>query len=88
MSFRLFNGLASFQGFFNKILAKKLDIFDIVYLNDILSHTKYPGQDHVNAVCWVLEQLRKYDFYAKLKSCYFHQDEIWFLGFVVSAKGI
>ena len=34
MTFRLFNTPARFQGYINKILAKKLDIFVIVYLDD------------------------------------------------------
>ena len=36
MPFRLFNALASFQGYIYKILAKKLDIFVIIYLDNIL----------------------------------------------------
>ena len=35
MSFGLINILAKFQGYINKILAEKLDIFIIVYLDDI-----------------------------------------------------
>ena len=50
MSFRLFNGPASFQDYINIILAKKLDIFVIVYLNDIFIYTKDQGQAHINAV--------------------------------------
>lgn len=33
--FKLCNGLTSFQNYINKMLAKKLDIFVIVYLDDI-----------------------------------------------------
>ena len=50
MSFGLFNIPASFQGYINKIMAEKLNIFVIVYLNDILIYTKDPGQTHINAV--------------------------------------
>ena len=50
MLFGLSNALASFQGYINKILAKKLDIFIIVYLNNILIYTKDEGQGHVEAV--------------------------------------
>ena len=50
MPFVLSNAPASFQGYINKILAEKLDIFVIVYLNDILIYTEDPGQAHVNAV--------------------------------------
>ena len=35
-------------------MAKKLDIFVIVYLNNILIYTKDKGQDYVEAVQWVL----------------------------------
>ena len=50
MPFRLSNAPASFQCYINKILAKKLDIFIIVYLDDILFYTKDTSQAHVNAV--------------------------------------
>ena len=50
MPFRLSNAPASFQGYINKILAEKLDIFVIVYLDDILIYTEDPGQGHVEAV--------------------------------------
>ena len=40
MLFKLFNTLASFQGYINKIIAKKLDIFVIIYLNDIFICTQ------------------------------------------------
>ena len=36
MFFRLSNVPASFQGYINKILVEKLDIFMIIYLDDIL----------------------------------------------------
>ena len=50
MSFGLSNAPASFQGYINKILMEKLDIFVIVYLNDILIYTEDPGQGYVKAV--------------------------------------
>ena len=88
MPFGLFNTPASFQGYINKILAEKLDIFVIVYLDDILIYTEDPGQPYVDAVCWVLEQFRKHGLFANLKKCRFHQEEVRLLGFVVSSQGI
>ena len=88
MPFGLSNAPASFQGYINKILAEKLDIFVIVYLDDILIYTEDPGQAHVNAVRWVLEELRKNGLFANLKKCRFHKDEVRFLGYVVSAQGV
>ena len=88
MHFDLSNALASFQGYIIKILAKKLDIFVIVYLNNILIYTEDIGQSYIDSVRWVLEQLRKHGLFANLKKCRFHQDEIRFLGFMVSFQGI
>ena len=88
MPFGLYNALASFQGYINKILAEKLYIFVIVYLDDILIYTEDPGQPHVNVIRWVLEQLWKHGLFANLKKCCFHQDEVRFLGFVILAQGI
>ncbi len=59
-----------------------------MYLNDILIYTEDPEQPHVEVMWWVLEQLRKYGFYANLKKCWFYEDEVRFLGFVVLAQGI
>ena len=50
MSFGLTNILASFQGYINKILTEKLDIFVIVYLDDILIYIKDDGNSYVAAV--------------------------------------
>ena len=88
MPFGLSNAPASFQGYINKILAEKLDIFMIVYLDDILIYTEDQGQGHVEAVWWVLEILRKNGLFANLKKCRFHKDEVRFLGYVVSSQGI
>ena len=88
MPFGLTNAPESFQGYVNKILAEKLDIFVIIYLEDIFIYTKDPRKAHVKAVWWVLEVLRKYGLYANLKKCRFYKDEVRFLGFVVSRDGI
>ncbi len=88
MPFRLTNAPATFQGYINKILAGKLDVFVIVYLDDILIHTENEGEEHVQAVRWVLDQLRKHLLYANLKKCRFHKDEVRFLGYIVSHQGI
>ena len=51
MPFGLSNTPATFQRYVNKILAEKLDVFVIVYLDDILIYTEDPGQPHVDIVC-------------------------------------
>ncbi len=55
MSFRLTNALATFQGYINKILTEKLDIFMIMYFNNILIYTKSKGKKYVEVIRWLLE---------------------------------
>ena len=43
MLFGLFNAPASFQSYINKIFAEKLDIFVIVYLDNIFIYTEDSG---------------------------------------------
>ena len=50
MPFGLSNALSTFQRYVNKILAEKLNIFVIVYLDDILIYIEDPGQPHVEAL--------------------------------------
>ena len=85
MSFELFNTPVSFQGYINKILAKKLNIFIIVYLNNIFIYIKDSCQAHVNAVQCVFEELRKYGFFANLKKWQFYKDKVCFIKYIISA---
>ena len=50
MPFRLSNAPPSFQGYINKILAEKLNIFLTVYLDDILIYIEDEGQGDMEAV--------------------------------------
>ena len=88
MPFGLFNVLTSFQGYINKILAKKLNVFIIVYLDNILIYIKDAGQAHINAVQKIFEKLRKHSFFANLKNCRFHKDEFCFLRHIPSVQGV
>ncbi len=50
MSFGLTNTLATFQGYINKILSEKLDVFVIMYLDDIFIYTKSKEKEHIEAI--------------------------------------
>ena len=50
MPFGLSNAPASFYGYINKILAEKLDIFVIVYLDDNPIYIKDVGQPYIDAI--------------------------------------
>ena len=86
--FRLSNALASFEGYINKILAEKLNIFVIVYLDNIFVYTENQDQDHMEVMRWVLDILRKKGLFANLKKYWFYKDEVRLLGYVVSSQDI
>lgn len=88
MLFGLSNTPASFQGYINEMLAEKLDVFVIVYLDNIMIYIAKLGQQLVEAVCGVFAQLQKHRLFANLKKCQFYQDKVQFLEYIVSAQRI
>ena len=82
------NTLANFQGYVNKILVEKLNIFITIYLDDILIYIKDLGQPYIKTVYLVLDQLRKYLFFANLKKYYFYEDRVYFLRYIMLSKSI
>ncbi|KAK4685054.1 putative transposase, partial [Tremellales sp. Uapishka_1] len=87
MPFGLTNAPASFQYLINDVLRDFLDIFVIVYLDDILifSNTR---EEHVNHVNQVLQRLKDNSLWANAEKCRFFQHEVDFLGYLVSDTGI
>lgn len=55
MPFGLFNALATFQRYFNKILAKKLNILIIEYIDNILINIRESGSLYMSIFGWVWE---------------------------------
>lgn len=87
MLFGLVNTPATFQAYINHVLSDLLDVCAVAYLDDILIYSANVA-DHVQHVCQIFEQLRKYWLYAKMSKCRFHVDTVNFLGFMVNPKGI
>ena len=50
MLFGLINILAAFQSYINKIIVKKVNIFVIIYLNNILIYIENKGKKHIEAI--------------------------------------
>ena len=50
MIFGLTNALVNFQGYTNKIFAKKFNIFIIAYLNNILIYTNNNGDSYIAVI--------------------------------------
>ena len=64
MSFELINALTTFQTYINNVLREHLDVFVIVYLNNILVYSKNEA-DHKVHVRKILEVLKKADLQIK-----------------------
>ncbi|SPQ99093.1 unnamed protein product (mitochondrion) [Plasmodiophora brassicae] len=87
MPFGLSNGPAAFQGFMNDLFRDYVDVFVVVYLDDILVFSR-DAQEHERHVKLVLDRLRQANLSAKLSKCSFDAREVEFLGYVISAAGV
>ena len=88
MPFGLTNAPASFQNLVNDIFSDLLEIFVVVYLDDILIYSK-SLEEHIGHVTQVLHRLRNNNLYAKASKCVFHTNTVDYLGYVVlSPEGL
>ena len=87
MPFGLANAPATFQAYINRALAGLVDIFCVVYLDDILIYSK-SIEDHREHVMQILKRLRRFQLYANLKKCKFSTTKVEFLGFIISTDGV
>jgi hypothetical protein len=84
--FSLTNAPASFQHFINDVLRPYLDVFVTAYLYDILIYSNNL-HDHQNHVFKVLEALSEAGLHLKPEKCEFHQQQVKYLGFIISTSG-
>ena len=87
MPFGLTNAPATFQSMINDVLRPFLDVFVVVYLDDILIFSD-SLEEHTKHVSTVLEQLSQHDLFVKAKKCEFHVTSTEFLGYNISPSGI
>lgn len=87
MPFGLMNAPGTFQAFVNDILREYLDVFIVVYLDDILIFSDNQ-EDHDEHVKLVLAKLKEHQLALKLEKCSFDQTTVSFLGFIISVDGI
>jgi len=87
MPFGLTNAPAAFQRFMNDIFSNMLDVSVVVYLDDILIYSDNP-EIHRKHVKEVLRRLRANGLYASEKKCFFHQEKVEFLGYIMSPEGL
>ncbi|MBW0549493.1 hypothetical protein O181_089208 [Austropuccinia psidii MF-1] len=84
MPFGLTNAPATFQNLLNDIFSDFLDIFVVVYLDDIivLSNSE---EEHVKHVGSVFQRLRDNNLFDKASKCVFHASSVEYLGYVFSS---
>ena len=87
MPFGLTNAPASFQAYANDCLREYLDVFCIVFMDDVLIYLN-TMEEHIDYMQKVLSCLWNYGLTCKLSKCEFHSDSISFLGFIISPNGI
>jgi hypothetical protein len=70
ISFGLTNAPAVFIEAMNRMLHPYLDVFVVVFIDDILIYSK-TEEEHEMHLSLVLDKVREYKYYAKLKKCAF-----------------
>lgn len=86
MPFRLQGAPSVFMNFINDVLKKYLYKGTVVYIDNVLLYSETPDE-HVKLVRSMLKTLARNSLYVKLSKCEFHQLELTFLGYRVSAGG-
>jgi RNase H-like domain found in reverse transcriptase/Reverse transcriptase (RNA-dependent DNA polymerase) len=82
MPLGLTNVPGGFQRFLNGISSDLLDVYVIIYLDDILIFSGNKD-DHFQHVSEVLKQLCKHGLYANGKKCDFHSESVDYLGHMI-----
>ncbi|MBW0559874.1 hypothetical protein O181_099589 [Austropuccinia psidii MF-1] len=83
----LTNAPSSLQNLVNDIIADFLDIFVVVYLDDIMVFSS-SEEEHFKHVSSVLQRLQDNNLFSKASKCVFHASSVEYLGYVVSSEGL
>jgi hypothetical protein len=87
MSFGLTNALAYFMYLINKVFMEYLDMFIMVFIDDILVYST-SEEEHEEHLRLTLQKLREHRLYAKLSKCEFWMKQVTFLGHIILKGGI
>jgi hypothetical protein len=87
LSMGLTNAPAIFQSVVNNIFRPYLGKFVVVYLDDICVFSK-TEEEHIKHLKLVLDKLKKFKLTVAWHKCHFFQQELLFLGHIVTANGV
>ncbi len=87
ISFDLINTLAIFQLYINRVLVDLIDIYYVIYLDDIFIYSVNPA-DHQRYMREILKRLRNFKLYLKLSKCEFFVDRVKFFSFIIIIRDI
>jgi hypothetical protein len=86
MPFGLMNAPSFFQYFMHDIFRDFIDLFLVVYLDDLLIYSPNEAE-HERHVKLVLQRLQENGLAVKLEKCSFNTYEVEFLGYIVTPQG-
>jgi predicted O-methyltransferase YrrM len=87
MPFSLYNILATFQAYINRALVGLVNIYCVVYLDNILVYSDIYKQ-YIRDLREVLKRLRKFALYTSFKKYKFFTNTVEFLSYTVSVAGV
>jgi len=87
MPFGLTNALSDFQALINDVLHAYLDDFCSAFLDDIFIYSN-TLKEHKEQVYKVLKALSQAGLHLKPEKCHFHKQEVKYLRFIITTKGI
>jgi hypothetical protein len=87
MPFSLTIALVTFQDYMDNVLAPNLDPYCSAYLDDILIYVDN-FEEHQQDIRLVLHAVVKAGLPLKPEKCKFHEQEVKYLGLIISSEGI
>lgn len=87
MIFVMTNTLGIFMDLMNQVCKPYFDKVAIIFIDDIVIYSR-TNEEHGQHLHLILELLRKENHYASFYKCDFRINEVHFLGYVFSCKGI
>jgi HD-GYP domain-containing protein (c-di-GMP phosphodiesterase class II) len=87
MPFKFINTPVTWQVFINNVLREYLDIFVIIYLDDILIFSK-TEEEYKKHIRKILRRLINENLRIKTEKTEFHAKEVDFLDFIIGREGV